>query len=120
MKQATDLKAAQLKAQQLAQHAAHGRLRSPSADSTLRPWHSAWGGGGASAATASSFKPFARDPEKQKRYEEFLANVKRGQKGACEGCAWYLESFGVAPGGTQGPMGCSRSNPGLLHAEHMH
>ncbi|XP_004600763.2 G patch domain-containing protein 1 [Sorex araneus] len=83
MKQATDLKVAQLKAQRLAQYAARGRLQSPSADPAL-PWHTAWGGGGASSATASSFKPFAKDPEKQKRYEEFLANAKSGQKDALE------------------------------------
>ncbi|XP_055992204.1 G patch domain-containing protein 1 isoform X2 [Sorex fumeus] len=84
MKQAADLKIAQVKAQRLAQYAARGRLQSPSADPALGPWHTAWGGGGASSATASSFKPFAKDPEKQKRYEEFLAKAKSGQKDALE------------------------------------
>lgn len=81
MKQASELKAAQVKAQRLAQHAAHSRLQSPPADPAPSSWHTAWSSGCTSTKTASSFKPFAKDPEKQKRYEEFLANVKRGQKG---------------------------------------
>ncbi|XP_049642530.1 G patch domain-containing protein 1 [Suncus etruscus] len=86
MKQASDLKTAQVKAQRLAQHAAHSRLQSPPADPALSSWRTAWNSGCTSTKTASSFKPFAKDPEKQKRYEEFLANVKRGQKDALERC----------------------------------
>lgn len=80
MKQATDLKAAQLKARTLAQNAASSRPQPSSPDVGHRSWHMASCGG---TARASNFKPFAKDPEKQKRYEEFLVNMKRGQKGEC-------------------------------------
>ncbi|ELK00524.1 G patch domain-containing protein 1 [Pteropus alecto] len=83
MKQATDLKAAQLKARTLAQNAASSRPQPSSPDVGHRSWHVASCGG---TARASNFKPFAKDPEKQKRYEEFLVNMKRGQKDALEHC----------------------------------
>lgn len=82
MKQATDLKAAQLKARSLAQKASSSRPQFSSPDAGPSSWHVALSGGTA-ATRASSFKPFAKDPEKQKRYEEFLVNMKRGQKGGC-------------------------------------
>lgn len=82
MKQATDLKAAQLKARTLAQNAASSRPQPSSSDVRHHSWHVA-SCGGTATARASNFKPFAKDPEKQKRYEEFLVNMKRGQKGGC-------------------------------------
>ena len=82
VKQATDLKAAQLRARSLAQSAAGSRPQPSSPDVGHCSWHMAVSGGMASTRT-SNFKPFAKDPEKQKRYEEFLANMKRGQKGGC-------------------------------------
>lgn len=80
MKQATDLKAAQLRALSLAQNAASSRTQPPSPDVGHGSWHMALSGGTVTTK-ASNFKPFAKDPEKQKRYEKFLANMKRGQKG---------------------------------------
>ncbi|XP_070942085.1 G patch domain-containing protein 1 isoform X1 [Macaca nemestrina] len=86
MKQATDLKAAQLKARSLAQNAQSSRAQpSPAAASGHCSWHMALGGGTATLK-ASNFKPFAKDPEKQKRYEEFLVHMKQGQKDALERC----------------------------------
>ncbi|XP_005862541.2 PREDICTED: G patch domain-containing protein 1 [Myotis brandtii] len=85
MKQATDLKAAQLRALSLAQNAASSRTQPPSQDVGHGSWHTALSGGTATRK-ASNFKPFAKDPEKQKRYEKFLANMKRGQKDALEHC----------------------------------
>nr|KAF6409959.1 G-patch domain containing 1 [Rousettus aegyptiacus] len=85
MKQATDLKAAQLKARTLAQNAASSRPQPSSPDVRHHSWHVA-SCGGTATARASNFKPFAKDPEKQKRYEEFLVNMKRGQKDALEHC----------------------------------
>ncbi|KAM4826000.1 G patch domain-containing protein 1 [Thomomys bottae] len=82
MKQATDLKAAQLKARSLAQNAADSRAQPASPDPGHRSWHM----GSGTAPRASNFKPFAKDPEKQKRYEEFLVHVKKGQKDALERC----------------------------------
>ncbi|XP_012881615.1 PREDICTED: G patch domain-containing protein 1 [Dipodomys ordii] len=84
MKQATDLKAAQLKARSLAQNASGSRAQLSSPDGGDRSWHTAWGSG--TAPTASNFKPFAKDPEKQKRYEEYLVHMKKGQKDALERC----------------------------------
>ncbi|XP_003275103.1 G patch domain-containing protein 1 isoform X1 [Nomascus leucogenys] len=86
MKQATDLKAAQLKARSLAQNAQSSRAQpSPAAAAGHWSWHTALGGGTATLK-ASNFKPFAKDPEKQKRYEEFLVHMKQGQKDALERC----------------------------------
>ncbi|XP_042775640.1 G patch domain-containing protein 1 isoform X3 [Panthera leo] len=85
MKQATDLKAAQLKARSLAQKASSSRPQPSSPDVGSCSWHMALSGGTA-ATRASNFKPFAKDPEKQKRYEEFLVHMKRGQKDALERC----------------------------------
>ncbi|XP_069854662.1 G patch domain-containing protein 1 [Dipodomys merriami] len=84
MKQATDLKAAQLKARSLAQNASGSRAQLSSPDGGDRSWHTALGRG--TAPRASNFKPFAKDPEKQKRYEEYLVHMKKGQKDALERC----------------------------------
>lgn len=32
-------------------------------------------------AGSSDFKPFAKNPEKQKRYENYVESLKKGQKG---------------------------------------
>ncbi|KAM5236843.1 G patch domain-containing protein 1 [Ctenodactylus gundi] len=85
MKQATDLKAAQLKARSLAQNVAGSTPQPSSPDSGHSSWQVALGGVTATAR-ASNFKPFAKDPEKQKRYEQFLAHMKKGQKDALERC----------------------------------
>ncbi|XP_073914951.1 G patch domain-containing protein 1 isoform X2 [Castor canadensis] len=85
MKQATDLKAAQLKARSLAQNAADSRAQPSAPDPRRCSWHMNLGGGTATPR-ASNFKPFAKDPEKQKRYEEFLVHMRKGQKDALERC----------------------------------
>ncbi|XP_006887901.1 PREDICTED: G patch domain-containing protein 1 [Elephantulus edwardii] len=85
VKQATDLKAAQLKAGSLAQHAPHSRPQASSPDLRHSSWHLALSERAANTR-ASNFKPFAKDPEKQKRYETFLVNMKQGHKDALERC----------------------------------
>ncbi|KAM6153763.1 G patch domain-containing protein 1 [Erethizon dorsatum] len=85
MKQATDLKAAQLQARSLALSAASSRAGPSSPDLGHSSWRMALGGATA-PARASNFRPFAKDPEKQKRYEEFLVHMKKGQKDALERC----------------------------------
>ncbi|KAB0382282.1 hypothetical protein FD755_004199 [Muntiacus reevesi] len=84
VKQATDLKAAQLRARSLAQSASGSRPQ-PSSPDVGHCSYMALSGGTATTGT-SNFKPFAKEPEKQKRYEEFLVNMKRGQKDALERC----------------------------------
>ncbi|XP_072823364.1 G patch domain-containing protein 1 isoform X3 [Vicugna pacos] len=85
MKQATELKAAQLKARSLAQSASSSRPQPSAPDVGHHSWHMVLSAGTA-ATRASDFKPFAKDPEKQKRYEAFLVNMKRGQRDALEHC----------------------------------
>ncbi|XP_045387852.1 G patch domain-containing protein 1 isoform X2 [Lemur catta] len=85
VKQATDLKAAQLKARSLAQNARSSRPQPSTPDAGHCSWHVPLGGATATAR-ASNFKPFAKDPKKQKRYEEFLLHMKQGQKDALERC----------------------------------
>ncbi|XP_058530584.1 G patch domain-containing protein 1 isoform X1 [Ochotona princeps] len=85
MKHATDLKAAQLKARTLAQNASSSRLQPSPHNDGHSSWHMALGGGMVTPR-ASNFKPFAKDPEKQRRYEEFLVQMKQGRKDALERC----------------------------------
>ncbi|KAM9607352.1 G patch domain-containing protein 1 [Trichechus inunguis] len=85
LKQAAELKAAQLKAKSLAQHALSGRPQPSSPDLGHCSWHMA-SSGRTATVRASNFKPFAKDPEKQKRYEAFLLNMKQGHKDALERC----------------------------------
>ncbi|XP_006985070.1 G patch domain-containing protein 1 isoform X1 [Peromyscus maniculatus bairdii] len=84
-KQAADLKAAQAKARSLAQTASSRREQTAMPDPAYSLRHLAPGSGTATAR-ASNFKPFAKDPEKQRRYEEFLVHMKKGQKDALERC----------------------------------
>ena len=93
MKQATDLKAAQLKARSLALSASGSRAQPSSPDGGHCSWHLA-SSGGTATMKASNFRPFAKDPEKQKRYEKFLANMKRGQKGECEAWVSHISAMG--------------------------
>ncbi|KAM8775460.1 G patch domain-containing protein 1 [Rhynchonycteris naso] len=85
VKQAADLQAAQLRARSLAQSAASSRTQPSSLDVRPGSWHVVLSGGTA-ATEASNFKPFVKDPEKQKRYEKFLVKMKRGEKDALEHC----------------------------------
>lgn len=43
-------------------------------------WQMALGGQLATPGS-SDFKPFAKNPEKQKRYEDYVESLKQGQKG---------------------------------------
>ncbi|XP_075392946.1 G patch domain-containing protein 1 isoform X1 [Tenrec ecaudatus] len=85
MKQATDLQVAQLKARSLAQNVPSGRPQSSSSDGGHCSWH-VTPSDRTATTRASNFKPFAKDPEKQKRYEAFLANMQQGHHDALERC----------------------------------
>ncbi|KAK2492497.1 hypothetical protein MC885_007930 [Smutsia gigantea] len=99
MKQATDLKTAHLQARALAQNASSSRPQACSPDVAHCSWRVAWRGEAATTG-AGTFRPFAKDPEKQKRYEEFVVNMKRGRKDALERC--------LAPGVTEWERGRER------------
>lgn len=116
MKQATDLKAAQAKARSLAQSAASSRAQVSTPALGNSAWHLALGVGTA-ASRASNFKPFAKDPEKQRRYEEFLVHMKKGQKGGCRpgGDAASLCSGKLKHPGSQYPCGSSHPHFREIH-----
>ncbi|ERE50432.1 G patch domain-containing protein 1 [Cricetulus griseus] len=65
--------------------ASSSRAQASTPDLSSSSWHLAMGSG-AATTRASNFKPFAKDPEKQRRYEEFLVLMKKGQKDALERC----------------------------------
>ncbi|XP_038609959.1 G patch domain-containing protein 1 isoform X1 [Tachyglossus aculeatus] len=85
MKQATELKAAEMKAKTFAQQTRKSRFQSNSADTAHCSWQTMLSRDIASAVS-SEFKPFAKNPEKQKRYEEYLGGLKQGHKDALETC----------------------------------
>ncbi|XP_043937528.1 G patch domain-containing protein 1 [Protopterus annectens] len=41
---------------------------------------------GEASSSSSDFKPFAKNPEKQKRYDEYMENLKQGQKDSLKNC----------------------------------
>ncbi|XP_069724607.1 G patch domain-containing protein 1 [Phaenicophaeus curvirostris] len=73
----------QMKARMLAQQAQSSRLQPASPEDASRKWQMLLGGQLASAGP-SDFKPFARNPEKQRRYENFVKSLKQGEKDTLE------------------------------------
>ncbi|KAM9182936.1 G patch domain-containing protein 1 isoform 2-T2 [Mergus octosetaceus] len=73
----------QLKAKTLPQPSRNSRFQTASADDTFQKWQMLLGGQIANAGS-SDFKPFAKDPEKQKRYESFVRSLKQGEKDTLE------------------------------------
>nr|XP_027322855.1 G patch domain-containing protein 1 [Anas platyrhynchos] len=73
----------QMKAKTLPQPSRNSRFQPASADDAFQKWQMLLGGQIANAGS-SDFKPFAKDPEKQKRYENFVRSLKQGEKDTLE------------------------------------
>ncbi|NXK54459.1 GPTC1 protein, partial [Chauna torquata] len=73
----------QTKAKTLSQQSRNSRFQPASPDDASHKWQMLLGGQLANAGS-SDFKPFARDPEKQKRYESFVKSLKQGEKDTLE------------------------------------
>ncbi|NWH71216.1 GPTC1 protein, partial [Piaya cayana] len=73
----------QMKARMLAQQAQSSRLQPASPEDASRKWQMLLGAQLANASP-SDFKPFARNPEKQRRYESFVKSLKQGEKDTLE------------------------------------
>ncbi|XP_068811376.1 G patch domain-containing protein 1 isoform X1 [Struthio camelus] len=69
----------QIKVKMLPQQSQNSRFQPASADDASHKWQMFLGSQLANAGS-SDFKPFARNPEKQKRYESFVQSLKQGQK----------------------------------------
>ncbi|NWW74361.1 GPTC1 protein, partial [Climacteris rufus] len=80
MKQASE---EQMKAKIVAQQSRNSRFQSASSDDGSHKWEMLLGGQLANAGS-SDFKPFAKNPEKQKRYENFVKSLKQGEKDTLE------------------------------------
>ncbi|NXX81384.1 GPTC1 protein, partial [Urocolius indicus] len=75
----------QMKAKTLPQQSRSSRFQPASPDDAFQKWQMFLGGQLANAGS-SDFKPFARNPEKQKRYESFVKSLKQGEKDTLEHC----------------------------------
>ncbi|NXB72561.1 GPTC1 protein, partial [Donacobius atricapilla] len=80
VKQASEQK---MKAQIVSQQSPNSRLQPPSLEDAAHKWRVQLEGQLANAGS-SDFKPFAKNPEKQKRYENFVKSLKQGEKDALE------------------------------------
>ncbi|XP_075290031.1 G patch domain-containing protein 1 isoform X3 [Opisthocomus hoazin] len=78
----------QMKAKMLPQQSRKSRFQPVSPDDASHKWQMLLGGQLADAGS-SDFKPFARNPEKQKRYESFVKSLKQGEK--VEALEHYLD-----------------------------
>ncbi|NXU34142.1 GPTC1 protein, partial [Drymodes brunneopygia] len=76
MKQASEQ---QMKAEIVSQQSPNCRLQPASPEDAAHKWQMLLGGQLANAGS-SDFKPFAKNPEKQKRYENFVKSLKQGEK----------------------------------------
>ncbi|NXG20034.1 GPTC1 protein, partial [Grallaria varia] len=72
----------QMKAKIVAQQS-QNRFQPAPAEDDSHKWQMVLGGQLANAGS-SDFKPFARNPEKQKRYENFVKSLKQGEKDTLE------------------------------------
>ncbi|NXG51979.1 GPTC1 protein, partial [Psilopogon haemacephalus] len=78
----------QMKAKVLPQQAQTSRFQPVSPEDAAHKWQMLLGEQLANAGS-SDFKPFARNPEKQKRYESFVKSLKQGEKAEKLDC--YLD-----------------------------
>ncbi|MGH0115812.1 UNVERIFIED_CONTAM: hypothetical protein FKN15_046997 [Acipenser sinensis] len=62
----------------LAQQGLSSRFQTPAVDEALSAWQNI------SVESASAFKPFEKNPEKQGRYDEYITQLKQGRKDALE------------------------------------
>ncbi|NWW92776.1 GPTC1 protein, partial [Rhynochetos jubatus] len=72
-----------MKAKMLPQQSRNSRFQPATPEDASRKWQMLLGGQLADAGS-SDFKPFARNPEKQKRYESFVKSLKQGEKDTLE------------------------------------
>ncbi|KAM6252756.1 G patch domain-containing protein 1 [Porphyrio hochstetteri] len=79
LKQVKQASEQQMKAKTLPQQSQNSRFQPASPDDASHKWQMLLGGQLANAGT-SDFKPFAKNPEKQKRYESFVKSLKQGEK----------------------------------------
>ncbi|NWU44760.1 GPTC1 protein, partial [Hylia prasina] len=77
VKQAAEQK---MKAKIVSQQSPSSRFQSASPEDATHKWQMQLGGQLVNAGS-SDFKPFAKNPEKQKRYENFVKSLKQGEKG---------------------------------------
>ncbi|NWV55809.1 GPTC1 protein, partial [Daphoenositta chrysoptera] len=80
MKQASEQK---IKAKIVSQQPPNSRFQSASPEDAADKWRMLLGGQLANAGS-SDFKPFAKNPEKQKRYENFVKSLNKGEKATLE------------------------------------
>ncbi|NWT82280.1 GPTC1 protein, partial [Lanius ludovicianus] len=80
MKQASEK---QMKAEIVSQQSPKNRFQTASPEDAAHKWQMLLGGQLANAGS-SDFKPFAKNPEKQKRYENFVKSLKKGEKDTLE------------------------------------
>ncbi|NXJ06746.1 GPTC1 protein, partial [Odontophorus gujanensis] len=73
----------QMKAKMLPQQPRNSRFQPASPNDASQKWQMLLGAQLANTSS-SDFKPFARDPEKQKRYESFVKSLKQGEKDSLE------------------------------------
>ncbi|NXS02963.1 GPTC1 protein, partial [Oxylabes madagascariensis] len=73
----------QTKAKIVSQQSSNSRFQSASPEDATHKWQMQLGGQLVNAGS-SDFKPFAKNPEKQKRYENFVKSLKQGEKDALE------------------------------------
>ncbi|NXS18392.1 GPTC1 protein, partial [Mystacornis crossleyi] len=69
----------QMKAKIVSQKSPNSRFQPASPEDAAHKWEMLLGGQLANAGS-SDFKPFAKNPEKQKRYENFVKSLKKGEK----------------------------------------
>ncbi|NXX29739.1 GPTC1 protein, partial [Nicator chloris] len=70
----------QMKAKIVSQQSPNSRFQAASPEDATHKWRMQLGGQLVNAGS-SDFKPFAKNPEKQKRYENFVRSLKQGEKG---------------------------------------
>ncbi|NXB20008.1 GPTC1 protein, partial [Rhagologus leucostigma] len=80
MKQASEQ---QMKAKIVSQQSPNSRFQPASSEDAAHKWQMLLGGQLENAGS-SDFKPFAKNPEKQKRYENFVKSLKKGEKDTLE------------------------------------
>ncbi|NXK69389.1 GPTC1 protein, partial [Sylvietta virens] len=73
----------QMKAKIVSQQSPSSRFQSPSPEDATNKWRMQLGEQLVNAGS-SDFKPFAKNPEKQKRYENFVKSLKQGEKDRLE------------------------------------
>ncbi|NXY91246.1 GPTC1 protein, partial [Alcedo cyanopectus] len=75
----------QMKTKMLPQQSQNSRFQPAPPDDASHKWQMLLGEQLANAGS-SDFKPFAKNPEKQKRYENFVKSLKQGEKDALQHC----------------------------------